>query len=362
MKVAFRTDASHRIGGGHVMRCATLADYLVRRGHEVVFLCRQSAGDLCAYLEGRSFLVRRLVGHLSQEYPGADSAPNILSQAVLADAELDESLSIVKTLGSVDWLVVDHYDIGLKWESAMRKQCHRILVFDDEANGEHDCDILLNPAHCPGMERKYSELVEATTKKLLGVEFLLLSNQLQEVRGVVQERSGVVKKILIFYGMADITGDTRKALDALKMPGWNELSIDAVIGDPDNMHETAVEYADLFKNISFHNRLPTLAHLMQHADLALGAGGLTTYERLFLGLPAIVTTVAKNQIQPTKFMNEQGLLLWLGDSNQVTPDKLLEELQRVTSRPEMLKEQSKRGLRLIDGRGCDRVCQVMEAV
>ena len=60
-------------------------------------------------------------------------------------------------------------------------------------------------------------------------------------------------------------------------------------------------------------------------------------------------------------MSEQGLLFWLGDSSEVTSDKILEVLQRVSSRPDLLREQSERGMQLIDGKGCDRVCQAMEA-
>ena len=48
-------------------------------------------------------------------------------------------------------------------------------------------------------------------------------------------------------------------------------------------------------NITLHNDLPSLAFLMQKADLSIGAGGSTTWERCCLGLPAIIVVTGLNQ-------------------------------------------------------------------
>ena len=49
-------------------------------------------------------------------------------------------------------------------------------------------------------------------------------------------------------------------------------------------------------------------------DYIYGAGGGTTYERMFLGLPSIVTTTAENQVASIRYMSKNGLVWWVGNS------------------------------------------------
>ena len=57
MRYVFRVDASIAIGSGHVIRCMNLANELVLRNQEVLFLCRQHVGDLTSFLMEQGFNV-----------------------------------------------------------------------------------------------------------------------------------------------------------------------------------------------------------------------------------------------------------------------------------------------------------------
>ncbi len=46
---------------------------------------------------------------------------------------------------------------------------------------------------------------------------------------------------------------------------------------------------------TIHKYLPDLADLMANADLAIGAGAATTWERCCMGLPTILVVCASNQ-------------------------------------------------------------------
>ena len=55
--IVFRTDASLKIGTGHVMRCLTLADALQASGAKCYFVCREHPGNLINQIRQRGFPV-----------------------------------------------------------------------------------------------------------------------------------------------------------------------------------------------------------------------------------------------------------------------------------------------------------------
>ena len=76
-------------------------------------------------------------------------------------------------------------------------------------------------------------------------------------------------------------------------------------------------------------------------DIALGAGGTTTWERCYLGLPALVTAIAENQFAVAADCGAAGLIRYLGTWTDVTEARLIEEL-RACARPEVLRELQRR--------------------
>ena len=51
---------------------------------------------------------------------------------------------------------------------------------------------------------------------------------------------------------------------------------------------------------------------MKKADLAIGAGGLTNWERIYVGLPSICTIVAENQKDGTTYAGDINICINLG--------------------------------------------------
>ena len=57
MNIAFRVDASTRIGIGHLVRCLTLAKALRERVVQVRFICREHSGHLLQLLQQQAMQV-----------------------------------------------------------------------------------------------------------------------------------------------------------------------------------------------------------------------------------------------------------------------------------------------------------------
>ena len=61
----------------------------------------------------------------------------------------------------------------------------------------------------------------------------------------------------------------------------------------------------------------------------LGAGGSTTWERCFLGLPAIVTAIAENQVQICEDCAKEGLIFYLGYWDKVHQEDICEAINKL---------------------------------
>lgn len=123
------------------MRCLTLADALKQRGAQIRFVSRQMPKHLRDMLREKSHECTPLNSRSNEE--AADDLPHShwLGTSQAADAQKTLQALSAQTW---DWLVVDHYALDARWESALRGMVRRILVIDDLADRVHDCDVLLD--------------------------------------------------------------------------------------------------------------------------------------------------------------------------------------------------------------------------
>lgn len=358
MRVAFRTDASRTIGTGHVVRCMTLADALRVRGASAIFVCREHEGHLCDLIEERGFTVNRLPaaggGAQSENSP---THAGWLGASWEEDAE--QTRAAIETLGAKpDWLVVDHYALDRRWESRLRACVGRVMAIDDLADRAHDCDLLLDQNLAGEMHSRYAGKIPAARVALLGPEYALLQPVYAELHDRARRRAGPVRRIFMFFSGVDGGNVVCRALAAFLRLDRPDIEVDVVIGAGDPHEKTLRLQAQGHGNIHLHGRLPTLAPLMARADLAIGASGTASWERLCLGLPALVVTLAENQRAVADEMNRRGLIRWLGHRDEVTESVFFQELNEL-ARQGMDEDWSARCLATVDGRGVKRVCAAL---
>lgn len=357
-KLFIRADASVQIGTGHVMRCLTLADELRGCGAEVVFICRDFAGNLCGYIEEKGYIVRRL--------PVSDSSEQNFESGLKhtawlgADWQTDarQVEEIIKGLEtSLNWLVVDHYALDERWERYLRPYVRKIMVIDDIADRPHDCDLLLDQNFYENLESRYDGLTPLGCKKLLGPKYALLRPEFRAARRNLRKRDGHVKRIMVFFGGSDPTNETAKALEAIRMLNRPDIEVDVVVG-AFNPHRKVIEQvASDLPDCTCHFNVENMAALMALADLAVGAGGTTVWERCALGLPCLVTTVAENQERIISDMAESGYLLFVGRSEAVSVDSLYHALEIALQSPWFLISFVRKIQSLVDCKGANRIAQ-----
>ncbi len=118
MLVGFRVDASHIIGTGHVMRCLTLAKDLRSKGATCIFISRRTKSNLISLLRKNGFDVRELREIEDNESTIGKQIDQPFHADWLGLNWESDALHTIESLGGVylDWLVVDHYAIDIKWE------------------------------------------------------------------------------------------------------------------------------------------------------------------------------------------------------------------------------------------------------
>lgn len=317
MRVAIRADASVQIGSGHVMRCLTLADALRARGADVRFITRAHVGGAQALLAQRGYAC-----HALPMAQGATPAADELAHSAWLGATWEEDLAqsaAVLADWPADWLVVDHYALDWRWESAMRRHAAHIMAIDDVADRRHECDLLLDQNFYCDMERRYDGLVPDACTRLLGPGYALLRPEFEVAARDLRRDDGPVRRILLFMGGMDQDNATSIALRGLQDAARDGIAIDVVLGASAPHREQVRALCDSMPDVRLHVQVNNMAELMASADLAIGACGSATWERCFLGLPTIAIVLADNQRKSAADLAEAGYIVNLGDVSTVTP-------------------------------------------
>lgn len=314
--VALRADASAAIGGGHVMRSLALADALALDGWCCVFLTGPETAAMVPELIAS--------GH---------------GRAAPAEAS------------ACDLLIVDHYGLDAGYERAARGWAKAVAVIDDLADRDHDCDWLIDVTLGRRMT-DYAGRVPAAAQALFGPHYALLRPQFRHARAAsLARRHGTVGRVLVNFGANDGKRLAAPALAALAavMPG---VAVDVILGAlAPGRDEVRAAAATLPLAVNLHEHVADMAGLMSAADLCIGAGGGTSWERCCLGLPSVVVATADNQAGVVAALAQAGAIVSAGDWRQHDIAAGLDRVAEPATRAEM----ARRGALICDGLGAVRV-------
>src|SRR5690606_35298238 len=118
-------------------------------------------------------------------------------------SSIEEDANAIKSIISgykFHWLVVDHYALDSRWESALKSDNLKIMTIDDLADRKHNCDILLDQNFFgDSTTQRYERLLEKPCKTFLGPQYALLNKSYRELSKNKRIRSKV-ENVLIFFG------------------------------------------------------------------------------------------------------------------------------------------------------------------
>lgn len=354
MKVVFRTDASSVIGNGHLVRCLTLAKSLKKLNTECEFICRENKNDLFKEINKENFKLTLLPNLNNKTNKKKIIKTNWLGLNWKDDA--NQTINALKGY-KIDWLIIDHYGIGREWEKKLRTYTQNIIVIDDLANRNHDCDILIDQNLIANFKNRYKNLLPNHCNTFLGPSFAILQNKYKDLHLVAQPRKNITKNILIYFGGTDQIRLIEMTLSSFYRLNRDDINLDIVISSKNSEISKIQKLIKNNKNIRIKKNLKSLAPLMLKADLAIGACGTTTWERCCLGLPSIVITIAEHQKLIAKELQKRQLIKWLGHHDSIKASSIYKALLSLIDQSQ--EKWSKECMLVTDGSGSEKIASII---
>jgi UDP-2,4-diacetamido-2,4,6-trideoxy-beta-L-altropyranose hydrolase len=294
-----------------------LAQALRERGAEVAFVSQAGPGDCISVIEANGFAVSPPLAELPA---GSDVA------------------------------IVDHYDLDQAWESAAAKGGAAVVAIDDLANRRHNCKVLLDQNITATQPGRYDGLVPEDCTLLLGPQYALLRPEF--TRAPRRERTGEVRRIAISFGGFDDANATAMAIRAILHSRLGNVTVDVVLDDAAPHAREVRALCSEKASLHYRGAVANMAALLADADMAIGACGISQWERAYLGVPTLLVTVADNQLPAAQRCAEAGVASHAGQIENLTDAKLARSIEALVSDRSRLQQYSRASLQLMgDGNG-----------
>lgn len=331
-------DCGPRIGGGHVMRCLTLTRALTAHGVAVAFAANPCAQGVLAAFGARDVTV----------FPVSDD----LLEAAPAAAAWASSFH-------AGWVLLDHYRLSAEQEAAL-KDGRRLAVLDDLADRPRPAELAINPGY-GRTPADYAGLLPSGARVLAGPAYALVRAEFAQHREhalLHRREGGRLKHVLVSLGLTDVDAITARVVCALRL-ALPDLILDVALGDAapslPGLRDTAKTDCSLRLHVDSH----AMAELMSQADLAVGAGGGSVWERAVTGLPSVTVALAENQRPMAEAMARDGLTLAVDALEENFEAKLAGAVHRLIGDAALRRSLSEKSAMLCDGRGAERCAQAL---
>ena len=340
-RLVFRCDAAAlpEIGSGHVVRSLTLARALTGAGSveagELAFATR-SGGDYA--------LGGRLIAQSGfQQLPVCDDA--LVGEAegpTLADA-------------GADLVVLDQLDNAPSTFAALRRRGSRIVALDDVGPAAGEADLLVNAI-------LQTSPADPRGRVLIGYRYLVGVDGSPHPRQRTVHRNR--RSVFASFGGWDARGLARHLIAAWRRIG-EEADLEIAIGEattptPNALRLQAHSVARRRKTrISLRVRPTDFAQRLARADVAVVSGGLTAFQAVAAGAPAIGLPQYEHQLATLRMLEANGVALIGSSDMHLSTQRLCASLRRLLTDSSARRRMARRGPRLIDGGGTRRVVSEM---
>ncbi|MEB3245542.1 MAG: UDP-2,4-diacetamido-2,4,6-trideoxy-beta-L-altropyranose hydrolase [Vampirovibrionales bacterium] len=359
LHVAFRLEANPQTGTGHWMRCNTLAQALKTLAPD----CKISV--LTANTMPEVVQQIQACGHTWVDLNTVQAQTIALNKHLRPGSPQDAQRTLEWLQSNpTNWLVIDQY----QWALATEKPCEqqlvsnggRLMIIDDLADRPHCGQLLLDQNQHATPEQRYANLISPAMATLFGPRYALLRPEFAQLRDARAQYAQPARPCtaLLSLGGSDPDGVALKLVEWLSKNPEAQALHWTIVGGFANQNADALQTAtQKLMHAQYVKHLPNMAQAMATHDVMLTAGGTTTWERLCLGVPALVVAIAANQIELCEAVAAERAQLYLGEARLLTETAFLAALAGFINAPQQRQQMAEAGMALVDGLGAHRVAR-----
>ena len=330
MKILFRVEATPKLGSGHLMRCLALADKL-----------KESISDVDMTFITSSNAVGEQIRSYDYKLINLSSSKNMVEEIGHYEKYLKKAI-----------FITDIPDILEDYLKTLKKKVCLLVSIDDGSDTVFYSDILINPNLNPNINHSYS----SETQYYSGAKYVILKKAFEKYAVKKKRLRRGAKSLFICFGGSDRNNITQKIVNMIREM---DVTITVVIGMMYPYYEELVKDIKEHGNIQIKRNAYNMDELIYDADLAIISGGTLLYETCAVGTPAIVFCQNREQNRESEFFAENNATIDLGIFDNINEDTARNTILKLILDYDRRKLLSKNARQLIDGKGADRIVNII---
>lgn len=336
LKLLFIVKGGRDFGMGHLMRSATLFAYLVTKG---------ALGDGVCFLTNDDPIAIQFLKEKDIPFK------------IYSSSYLTEYLTDYHYL-KADIIIIDCLEMSQEELCLVRSMGDKMICFDDTGLISDYADVVINGQYLNN-DRKQRRNQRA--QYFVGPQYMVMRDSFRLFHEKERIYNPIGGRILICIGGAGYWESLHTIIQSLaKVPVREILALTGYTPSYDFLSRLVWERMET--RVQVVEKAEEMAPLLYDCDLAVIAGGFLKYEAAAVGTPSVILSFVDHQHHLAKEFERYGCAVYMGRYTECSGDSLFKTVEELLFSKEKREKMGKRGKALVDGRGLERVSDIILSI
>jgi spore coat polysaccharide biosynthesis predicted glycosyltransferase SpsG len=281
-----------------------------------------------------------------------------IGHALEGPADAARTAEFCRTVGA-SHLIVDHYQADAPYQRVLLDAGLRWLQFDGTARTPIWADWIINSSPTARTEDYQQVKRNPQAKVLIGPRYAILRDEFREIATRPCDRP--IQRVLVTFGGGDDRGAIEFVLSSLVNRIEPQIDFLVVSGKSNPRNTNLIQWAESYGGgrVAIEIEPTDVARLFASCDLAIMAGGTSTYEAACCQVPMILVSIAENQTRHGAAWEKSGAAIFLGDLANTSETHLRNSFNQLRGSSQKRAELCTTAHSICDGLGALRVADAI---